>query len=70
MAKWLLSKCEPKAPRAACRFPQLPWAEAVGPEDDESQRDLPSHTVPSPALMQGAAYPQAAPELGNLGSGK
>lgn len=31
---------------------------------------LPSHTVPSPAFMQGAAYNRAATKLGNLGSGK
>lgn len=39
----------------------------MGPEDDESTEGLPSHAVP---FMQGAAYPQAATKLGNLGSGK
>lgn len=52
------------------QVPSAARTEAVGPEDDESPGDLPSHTVPSSALTQGAAYPQAAPELGNLGSGK
>ena len=63
------------APRAACRVLQLLRAEAVGPvapEDDESQGGLPSHrSQPRPHAGQGArAPPQAAPELGNLGSAK
>lgn len=36
----------------------------------KAREALPSHAVPGPAFMQGAAHPQAATKLGNLGSGK